>query len=82
MLWIGRDAFGFLKVIGSRPCMIRLILNFWRNAVLVCRASGNYGTPFRVGRSVRQGGPLSAKLFNVLVDAVAREWVQQIREES
>ena len=27
-----------------------------------------------------QGGPLSAKLFNILVDAVAREWFQELRE--
>jgi hypothetical protein len=29
-----------------------------------------------------QGRPLSAKLFNILVDADAREWVPQLREES
>ncbi len=29
-----------------------------------------------------QGGPLLAKLFNILVDAVVREWVRQLREES
>jgi hypothetical protein len=33
-------------------------------------------------RSMTQGGPLSAKIFNILVDAVAREWVRQLREES
>ena len=27
-----------------------------------------------------QGGPLSAKLFNILVDAVAREWLRELRE--
>ena len=26
-----------------------------------------------------QGGPLSAKLFNILVDAVAREWLREMR---
>jgi hypothetical protein len=30
---------------------------------------------------VTQGGPLSAKLFNVLVDAVVREWLQLLRED-
>ncbi len=25
-----------------------------------------------------QGGPLSAKLFNILVDAVKREWLRQL----
>jgi hypothetical protein len=71
-----------LEGYGVGPRMIRLIRNFWRNAVLVCRASGNYGSLFCAGRSVTQGVPLSAKLFNILVDAVAREWVRQIREES
>jgi hypothetical protein len=64
------------------PRMIRLIRNFWRNAVLVCRASGNYGSPFCAEHGMTQGGPLSAKVFNILVDAVGREWVWQIREES
>ena len=27
-----------------------------------------------------QGGPLSAKLFNILVDAVVREWLCQLRD--
>jgi hypothetical protein len=28
---------------------------------------------------VTQGGPLSAKLFNIMVDAVVREWLHQLR---
>jgi hypothetical protein len=26
-----------------------------------------------------QGGTLSARLFNIMVDAVVREWIQQLR---
>jgi hypothetical protein len=37
---------------------------------------------FQAGRSMTQGGPLSAKLFNILVDAVAREWLQILQDES
>ncbi len=59
--------------------MIRLIRGFWRNAILVCRAAGNYGTAFKAGRSVTQGGPLSAKLFNIMIDAIVREWFHQLR---
>jgi hypothetical protein len=47
----------------------------------VCCASGNYGVPFKSGRGVTQGGPLSAKLFNILVDAVVREWHHILRSE-
>jgi hypothetical protein len=49
---------------------------------MVCRASVNYGMPFQAGRGITQGGPLSAKLFNVLVDAVAQEWLRELREGS
>jgi hypothetical protein len=38
--------------------------------------------PFKMGHGVTQGGPLLAKLFNVMVDAVVREWLQILREES
>ena len=47
---------------------------------MVCHASGNYGTPFKVGRGVTQGSQLSAKLFNILVNAVASEWFWELRE--
>ncbi len=62
--------------------MIRLIPNFWDNAKMVCRASVNYGTPFQARRGVTQDGPLSAKLFNVLVNDVAWEWLQELQEGS
>ena len=52
-----------------------LIRHLWDEAQMVCRASGNYGVPFKAGQGVTQGGPLSAKLFNILVDAVAQEWL-------
>ncbi len=38
--------------------------------------------PFKMGRGVTQGGPLSAKLLNIMVDAVVREWYRILREES
>jgi len=32
---------------GAGPRMIRLIRGYWSDANMVCRASGNYGTPFK-----------------------------------
>jgi hypothetical protein len=49
---------------------------------MVCQASVNYGTPFQAGRGITQSRPLSAKLFNVFVNAIAREWLQELREGS
>jgi hypothetical protein len=61
--------------------MRRLIRHFWDEAMNVCRALENYGTPFKAGCGVTQGGPLSARLFNIMVDAVVREWIRILREE-
>ena len=66
---------------GAGPNMRRLIRHFWDEATNVCRASGTYGAPFKAGRGVTQGGPLLAKLFNIMVDAVVREWLRLLREE-
>ena len=69
-----------LEMHGVGPNILRLIRNFWDEAINVCRAKGNYGEPFKAGRGVTQGGPLSARLFNIIVDAVVREWMRLIRE--
>ena len=61
--------------------MLRLIHNFWEKGnKSVCRAKGNYGRPFKAGRGVTQGPPLSAKLFNIIVDTVVREWMRLMCE--
>ena len=60
--------------------MLQLIHSFWETATNVCCAKGNYGWPFKAGRGVIQGGPLSAKLFNIIVDMVVREWMRLMRE--
>jgi hypothetical protein len=45
---------------------------------MVCRAAGNNGTAFKAGRGVTQGRPLSAKLFNIMIESVVREWFHQL----
>ena len=46
----------------------------------MARAAGYYGTAFRGERVVTQGDPLSPTIFNVVVDAVVRHWVNGIVE--
>ena len=65
---------------GVGPQMLRLIRNFWETATNVCRAKGNYGRPFKAGRGVTKGGPLSTKLFNIIVDTVVRKWMKLMCE--
>jgi hypothetical protein len=54
----------------------------WHNATMVARASGCYGDPFKAGRGVTQGGPLSPTRFNVVVDAVIRHWLSIVCEDA
>ena len=70
-----------LVAYGVGPKTIRLLRSFWDAAELVCRAVGRYGEPFKAERGVTQGGPLSSTLFNILVDAVVREWLRQVLGE-
>ena len=70
-----------LKGYGAGERAMRLICNFWDQASFVCRAQGRYGRPFKAGRGVTQGGPLSPKIFNVMVDAIVREWLRQVLGE-
>ena len=42
---------------------------------MVARAGGYFGMPFKGYLSITRGGPLSPKIFNVVVDAVIRYWV-------
>jgi hypothetical protein len=70
-----------LEGYGAGLWMIPLICGFWQDTIMVCRAVGNYGTALKAGHGITQGGPLSAKLFNILVDAVVHEWVRQLKED-
>jgi hypothetical protein len=67
-----------LEGYGAGPNMRRLICHFWDKAQMVCHMLGNYRVPFKAGHGVTQGGPLSAKLFNLVMDAVARKWLVRL----
>ncbi len=69
-----------LEGYGMGPSMVWLIRNFGRDATMVCHMSGNYGGPFCAGQGMTQGGPQFTKLFNILVDAVVREWLCQLHD--
>ena len=43
---------------------------------MVARAGGYYGEAFKGARGVTQGDPLSPTIFNVVVDAVVRHWIE------
>jgi len=63
---------------GVGPNFIRLLTHFWASTEMVCKAVGGYfgHWPFQTGRGVTQGGPVSPRIFNILIDAVLREWLR------
>ena len=57
------------------PSTRRLLTTYWRRLTMVARAGGYYGKAFKGERGFTQGDPLSPTIFNVVVDAVVRHWV-------
>jgi hypothetical protein len=69
-----------LEGYGAGPRLVWLVCSYWRDAIMVCWALGIYGMAFKASRGVTQGGLLSAKLFNILVDVVMQEWIRQLQQ--
>ena len=48
---------------------------------MVARAGGYYGEAFKGARGVTKGDPLPPTIYNVLVDAVARHWLEGVQTD-
>ena len=48
---------------------------------MAARSGEYYGTAFKGERGVTQGDPLSPTLFNVVVDAVVRHWLEGLQAD-
>ena len=69
-----------LEGYGVGPNARRLLTTYWLRLIMVARAAGYYGTAFGGERGITQGDLLSPTIFNVVVDAVVRHWVNGIVE--
>ena len=70
---------GILEGYGVGPGARRLLRNYWRRLTMAARSGGYYGTAFKGERVVTQGDPLSPTIFNVVVDAVVRHWLEGLQ---
>ena len=70
---------GILEGYGVGPGARRLLQNYWRRLTMASRAGGYYGKAFKGARGVTQGDPLSPTIFNVVVDAVVRHWLEGLQ---
>ena len=48
---------------------------------MAARAGGYYGAAFKGARGVTQGDPLSPTIFNVVVEAVVRHWLEGLQTD-
>ena len=70
---------GILEGYGVGPGAMRLLQNYWRRLTMAARSGGYYGKAFKGARGVTQGDPLSPKIFNMVVDAVVRHWLEGLQ---
>ena len=63
-----------LEKYGVGKNIANFITRIWEGDTIVPKQSGFYGKPFKATRGVRQGDIMSPTIFNIIVDAVIREW--------
>jgi exonuclease III len=63
-----------LKGYGVGNNVRRIISKVWDGDTMVPKQAGYYGNPFRANRGVRQGDIMSPTIFNIVVDAIIRDW--------
>jgi hypothetical protein len=70
-----------LREYGVGERILLLLTNFWESLLVVARQQGYYSQPFRSERGTTQGDIASPTIFNIVVDAVVREWHHQPRSK-
>jgi hypothetical protein len=68
------QAMRILEKYGVGPKIRRIIQRIWDGDTMVPRQAGYYGRAFRAERGVKQGDILSPLIFNIMVDAVVKNW--------
>ena len=61
--------------------MCALLQHFWDHQQIVVSQAGYYGAPFSAQNGLTQGGIVSPTVFNVVCDAVVREWLFQLAQD-
>ena len=68
------QAMRILEKYGVGPKIRRIIQCIWDGDTMVPIQAGYYGNAFHAERGVRQGDIISPLIFNIMVDAVVRNW--------
>ena len=68
------QALRILEGYGVGANIRRILESIWDGDTMIPRQAGYYGRAFRARRGVRQGDIVSPLIFNIMVDAVVRNW--------
>jgi hypothetical protein len=71
-----------LEGYGVGPNLRRFIEKIWEGDTMVPKQSGYFGKPFQASRGVRQGDIVSPIIFNIVADAIIRDWEVQMVKNS
>ena len=63
-----------LEAYGIGPHVRSIIRAVWDAELIIPKSGGYFGEPFHARRGVRQGDIISPVIFNIVVDAIVREW--------
>jgi hypothetical protein len=69
-----------LEAYGVGPHIRSIIQTVWELELVVPKSGGYFGIPFPAWRGVRQGDIISPIVFNIVVDAVVREWYFRMKD--
>jgi hypothetical protein len=72
--------FELLRRYGIHTHLITLISNLYSNTTATVRCGKRESEPFNITTGVRQGCLLSCALFNVVMDAIARQFLREFGE--
>ena len=67
---------------GIGPQNLRLLRKYWYRLTIVSQTSEYYGAPFKGYQGIQKEHPLFPTIFNVVVDAVIRKWLEIVSEKA
>jgi hypothetical protein len=70
-----------LEWYGTGALTLQLPCQFWDNQLVVAKQGGNFGVALPAMRGVAQGDTVSPTIFNIVVDAIIRHWLNLILDD-
>jgi len=70
-----------LEAYGVGPRALGLLRHFWDRQSVVARQGKYHGRPFPATRGVTQGDIISPTIFNIVCDAIIRQWLNAVSDD-